>query len=199
MKIVGLTGGIASGKSTVSRWLAEAGAHIIDADLLAREVVAPGQPAFAAVVDHFGSGILKNDGTIDRDRLAAEVFADPKQKAVLERIIHPAVAEAMAARLAQIKATAPESIVVLDVPLLFEAGMDAGLDLVVMVDAPNVVQLHRLMKRNNLSRTEALARIGAQMPMAEKRRRADVVIDNSGSLASTRTQVEALWQRLTSS
>ncbi|MDD2605159.1 MAG: dephospho-CoA kinase, partial [Desulfobacteraceae bacterium] len=81
----------------------------------------------------------------------------------------------------------------------FEAGMDAGLDLVVMVDAPNVVQLHRLMKRNNLSRTEALARIGAQMPMAEKRRRADVVIDNSGSLASTRTQVEALWQRLTSS
>jgi dephospho-CoA kinase len=199
MKIVGLTGGIASGKSTVSRWLAEAGAHIIDADLLAREVVAPGQPAFAAVVDHFGSGILKNDGTIDRDRLAAEVFADPKQKAVLERIIHPAVAEAMAARLAQIKATAPESIVVLDVPLLFEAGMDAGLDLVVMVDAPDAVQLHRLMKRNNLSRTEALARIGAQMPMAEKRRRADVVIDNSGSLASTRTQVEALWQRLTSS
>jgi dephospho-CoA kinase len=199
MKIVGLTGGIASGKSTVSRWLAEAGAHIIDADLLAREVVAPGQPAFAAVVDHFGSGILKNDATIDRDRLAAEVFADPKQKAVLERIIHPAVAEAMAARLAQIKATAPESIVVLDVPLLFEAGMDAGLDLVVMVDAPDAVQLHRLMKRNNLSRTEALARIGAQMPMAEKRRRADVVIDNSGSLASTRTQVEALWQRLTSS
>ena len=198
MKIVGLTGGIASGKSTVSRLLAADGARIIDADVLARQVVAPGQPAFQAVVDHFGSGILNGDGAIDRDRLAAEVFADPAQKAALERIIHPAVAKAMAARLAEIEATAPRSIVVLDVPLLFEAGMDAGLDLVVVVDAPEAVQLERLMKRSGLSRSEALARIGAQMPMAEKRRRADVVIDNGGSLASTRSQVEALWHRLTS-
>ena len=198
MKIVGLTGGIASGKSTVSRLLAEAGAQVIDADILAREAVAPGQPAFAAVVDHFGSRILKSDGAIDRDRLAAEVFADPGQKAALERIIHPAVADAMAARLAEIQATAPRSIVVLDVPLLFETGMDTGLDLVVVVDAPEAVQLERLIKRNGLSRDEAQARIRAQMPMAEKRRRADVVIDNGGSLASMRTQVEALWRRLTS-
>jgi dephospho-CoA kinase len=196
MKIVGLTGGIASGKSTVSRLLAAAGARIIDADVLARQVVEPGQPAFAAVLDHFGSGILKSDGTIDRDRLAAEVFADPAQKAALEGIIHPAVAKAMAARLAEIEATAPRSIVVLDVPLLFEAGMDAGLDLVVVVDAPEVVQLERLMKRSGLSRDEALARVRAQMPMAEKRRRADVVIDNSGSLESTRSRVDALWRRL---
>jgi dephospho-CoA kinase len=198
MKLVGLTGGIASGKSTVSRMLADAGARIIDADVLARQVVAPGQPALAAVVDHFGSGVLKSDGTLDRDRLAAEVFADPSQKAALERIVHPAVAKAMKARLAKIEATAPRSIVVLDVPLLFEAGMDAGLDLVVMVDAPEMVQLERLMKRNGLSRAEALARIRAQMPMAEKRRRADEIIDNSGSLASTRCQVAALWHRLTS-
>ncbi|RLB97649.1 MAG: dephospho-CoA kinase [Deltaproteobacteria bacterium] len=196
MKIVGLTGGIASGKSTVSRLLAEAGARIIDADVLARQAVEPGQPAFAAVVEHFGSGVLKSDGTIDRDQLAAEVFADPGQKARLERIIHPAVAHAMAARLAEIEATAPESTVVLDVPLLFEAGMDAGLDLVVVVDAPEAVQLERLMKRSGLSRADALARIRSQMPMAEKRRRADVVIDNSGSLASTRSQVLALWRRL---
>ena len=196
MKVLGLTGGIASGKSTVSRLLAEAGARIIDADVLARQVVTPGRPAFQAVVDHFGSGILKSDGTIDRDRLAAEVFADPGQKAALERIVHPAVAEEMAARLAEIEATAPESVVVLDVPLLFEAGMDAGLDLVVVVDAPEAVQLERLIQRSGLSRSEALARIGAQMPMAEKRRRADVVIDNSGALASTRSQVAALWRRL---
>ncbi|HDI60485.1 MAG TPA: dephospho-CoA kinase [Desulfobacteraceae bacterium] len=196
MKLVGLTGGIASGKSTVSRLLAEAGARIIDADVLARQAVEPGQPAFAAVVEHFGSGVLKSDGTIDRDQLAAEVFADPGQKARLERIIHPAVAHAMAARLAEIEATAPESTVVLDVPLLFEAGMDAGLDLVVVVDAPEAVQLERLMKRSGLSRADALARIRSQMPMAEKRRRADVVIDNSGSLASTRSQVLALWRRL---
>ena len=196
MKLVGLTGGIASGKSTVSRLLAEAGARIIDADVLARQAVEPGQPAFAAVVEHFGSGVLKSDGTIDRDQLAAEVFADPGQKARLERIIHPAVAHAMAARLAEIEATAPESTVVLDVPLLFEAGMDAGLDLVVVVDAPEAVQLERLMKRSGLSRADALARIRSQMPMAEKRRWADVVIDNSGSLASTRSQVLALWRRL---
>ncbi|MBW2355699.1 MAG: dephospho-CoA kinase [Deltaproteobacteria bacterium] len=164
MKLVGLTGGIASGKSTVSRLLAEAGARIIDADVLARQAVEPGQPAFAAVVEHFGSGA--------------------------------AVAHAMAARLAEIEATAPESTVVLDVPLLFEAGMDAGLDLVVVVDAPEAVQLERLMKRSGLSRADALARIRSQMPMAEKRRRADVVIDNSGSLASTRSQVLALWRRL---
>lgn len=196
MKIVGLTGGIASGKSTVSRFLAAAGARIIDADALARQVVEPGRPAFQAVVERFGADILKGDGTIDRDRLAAAVFADPAQRAALEGIIHPAVARAMAALLAEIEATAPESVVVLDVPLLFEAGMEAGLDLVVVVDAPEAVQLERLMKRSGLSREEALARVRAQITMAEKRRRADVVIDNSGPLASTQSQVAALWRRL---
>jgi dephospho-CoA kinase len=196
MKIVGLTGGIATGKSTVARLLAEFGARIIDADALAREVVDRGHPAFDAVVARFGAAILKSDGTIDRDRLAARVFADPEEKAALERIVHPAVAEAMAARLADIEAADPHGVVVLDVPLLFEAKMDAGLALVVVVYAPEAKQMERLTRRNGLSRDDAQARIRAQMPMAEKRRRADVVIDNSGSLDATRSQTEALWRRL---
>jgi dephospho-CoA kinase len=196
MKIVGLTGGIATGKSTVSRILAEAGAQIIDADELARDAVRPGRPAWQAVVDHFGAGILRADGTIDRDRLGVMVFEDPECKAILEGIVHPAVAEAMAARLADIARSAPDSVVVLDVPLLYEAKMDAGLALVIVVYAPEDVQLQRLMQRNGLSPEEARARIGAQMPVAEKRRRADIVIDNSGAPEATRAQVLAVWRRL---
>jgi len=196
MKVVGLTGGIATGKSTVSTMLAEAGARIIDADELAREVVRPDLPAWEAVVAHFGPGILQADRTIDRDRLGALIFQDPGLKAVLERIVHPAVAEAMAARLAEFARNAPDSVLVLDVPLLYEAKMDAGLERVIVVYAPENVQLERLIRRNGLSRAEALARIGAQMPIAEKRRRADTVIDNSGSLAATGDQVRALWRDL---
>ncbi len=196
MNVVGLTGGIATGKSTVSRMLAAAGAYIIDADVLARDVVQPGLPAWNAVVKSFGRQILHEDQTIDRDRLAAVVFDDPQRKAELERIVHPAVGEAMAAQLAAIAASAPDSVVVLDVPLLYEAKMDAGLALVIVVYAPEAVQLERLILRNGLSREEARARIAAQMPIAEKRRRAGVVIDNSGSLESTRQQVQALWRKL---
>jgi dephospho-CoA kinase len=196
MRVVGLTGGIATGKSTVSKLLAAAGALIIDADQVARDVVRPGLPAWKSVVAQFGPGILTTDGGIDRDRLGAMIFNDPARKAALEQIIHPAVGAAMARQLAEIAENAPDSVVVLDVPLLYEAKMEAGLEGVIVVYAPDDIQLQRLMQRNGLSREDALARIAAQMPVAEKCRRADIVIDNSGSLEATRTQVAALWRRL---
>ena len=197
MKVVGLTGGIATGKSTVSRMLAEAGARIIDADRLARDVVQPGQPAWQAVANHFGPAILQPDGQIDRQRLGALIFHDPGQKAALNRIVHPAVFEAMARHLAAIEKQAPHSVVILDVPLLFESGMHQDLTEVIVVYAPESVQLQRLMARDGLARVEAAARIGAQMAIEEKRRRASVVIDNSGDPEATRAQVQRLWRRWT--
>ena len=197
MKVVGLTGGIATGKSTVSEMLAEVGARIIDADRLARDVVQPGLPAWQAVVDHFGPSILQADGQIDRQRLGTVIFHDPGQKAALDRIVHPAVFEAMARHLAAIEKQAPHSVVILDVPLLYESAMDRDLTEVIVVYAPESLQLQRLMMRNGLTREEAAARVGAQMSIEEKRRRASVVIDNSGDLEATRTQVQRLWCRWT--
>ena len=193
MKVIGLTGGIATGKSTVSRMLAEAGAHIIDTDQLAREVVEPGQPAWEAIVEHFGHAILLADGRIDRDRLGDIIFHDPAQKAVLDNIVHPAVFEAMARRLAQMEKQAPDGVAILDIPLLFETGMERNLAEVILVYAPETAQRERLMRRNGLSAEAAAARISAQMPIAEKRRRASIVIDNSGDLEGTRVQVAQLW------
>ncbi len=194
MKVIGLTGGIATGKSTVSRMLAEAGAHIIDADQLAREVVEPGLPAWEAIVEHFGRAILLADGRIDRQRLGDIIFHDPGQKAVLDNIVHPAVFEAMARRLACLEKTDPGGVAILDIPLLFETGMDRGLDEVILVYAPEAAQRERLMRRNELSAEAAGARIKAQMPIVEKRCRASIVIDNSGDLEGTRVQVAQLWR-----
>ena len=195
MKVIGLTGGIATGKSTVSRMLAAAGAHVVDADQLAREVVEPGQPAWEAIVEHFGRGILLADRRIDRERLGDMVFHDPAKKALLDRIVHPAVFDAMARRLARLEKEDPGGVAILDIPLLFETGKERGLDEVVLVYAPEAVQRERLMRRNGLSFEAAEARINAQMPIEEKRRRAAVVIDNSGDLEATRKQVERLWHR----
>ncbi len=195
MRVVGLTGGIATGKSTVARMLAEAGAHVVDADLLAREVVAPGRPAWEAIVARFGRGVLLADGQIDRERLAAIVFHDPDQRRALDRIVHPAVFEAMAQRLAVLETQDPEGVAILDIPLLFETGMDGNLAEVILVYAPEAVQHQRLMQRNGLSAEAAAARIKAQLPIEEKRRRAGVVIDNSGRLEATRAQVARLWRQ----
>lgn len=196
MIVVGLTGGIATGKSTVSEILAAAGAWIVDADRLAREAVRPGRPAWQAIVTHFGSEVLREGGEIDRERLSAVVFHEPAQKAVLDRIVHPAVFAAMADRLAALETEVPGGLVVLDVPLLFETGMDRDLDTVIVVYAPRQIQLERLIRRNGYTRDEALARIDAQMDIEEKRLRATLLIDNSGAIQETRRQTLAAYRRL---
>jgi dephospho-CoA kinase len=195
-KLAGLTGGIASGKSTASAMLAEAGAHIVDADHIAREVVQKGTPAWRAIVAHYGPRILRPDGQIDREALGALVFHDPDAKEALNRMVHPAVGEKMQAEIQRLAARYPEDLLVLDVPLLIESGWHAFLPLVILVYVPESVQKTRLMRRDGLSSTDAEARIRAQMPIEAKRAHADYIIDNSGSREATRRQVMAVYRRI---
>lgn len=196
MIIIGLTGGIASGKSTVARMLVEKGALLLDADAAAREVVLPGRPAWHEIREWLGDSITGAEGAIDRARLGALIFADPAARRRLEGIIHPRVMELFAARMEEIGQRHPGAIVIYDVPLLIEAGMDRLVDLVLLVHVPEEIQLSRLQARDNLSAAEALARMRAQMPLAEKRAHAHVIIENSGSLAETRRQLDRFWEDL---
>jgi dephospho-CoA kinase len=187
---VGLTGGIASGKSTVADLLAAHGAVIIDSDLLAREVVEPGTAGLAAVVDRFGTGVLAADGSLDRAALGRIVFADPSARADLEAIVHPLVR----ARAAGLAASAPAGAVVVQmIPLLVETGQAGNFDQVVVVDVEPAVQLARLQQRDGFSPAEATARVAAQAPRELRLRAADVVIDNSGSPEQLADAVERLW------
>jgi dephospho-CoA kinase len=191
---VGLTGGIASGKSLVAAELAARGATIIDADVLAREVVEPGTPALAAIIDRFGADVVQ-DGQLDRARLAQIVFADPLARRDLERIVHPAVR----ARAAELERAAGDAAVVVHViPLLVETGQQENFDLVVTVDADHETQVQRLMARNGFTRAEAEARIAAQASREERTLVADVVLDNTGSVTHLREQIDALWAELSS-
>ena len=191
---VGLTGGIASGKSMVAAELAARGAIIIDADVLAREVVEPGTPALAAIVDRFGMQVLK-DGQLDRSKLAEIVFADPIARRDLERIVHPAVRE----RAAELERAAGDAAVVVHViPLLVETGQHEDFDLVVTVDADHETQIQRLMARNGLTRAEAESRIAAQASREDRTRAADVVLYNTGSMTQLKQQIDALWTELSS-
>lgn len=190
---IGLTGGIASGKSAVADLLAARGAVIVDADVLAREVVEPGTPGLAAIERRFGAEVLRPDGTLDRAKLGAIVFSDAAARADLNEIVHPAVRR----RAAELTAAAPEGAVVVQViPLLVETGQADAFDLVVLVDADPAVQLGRLMLRNGLSRADAEARVAAQASRAERLAAADVVLDNDGDLAALESQVDALWRCL---
>lgn len=190
---VGLTGGIASGKSTVAAMLAARGAVVIDADVLAREVVATGTPGLAAVVDRFGDGILTTSGELDRPALGRIVFADPKARADLEAIIHPAVR----ARADELAAAAPaDAVVVMMIPLLVETGQQDSFDLVVVVDLPVELQLARLRQRDGLDPEAATARIAAQASRTDRLAVADVVIDNSATQDLLVPQVDRLWSRL---
>jgi dephospho-CoA kinase len=191
---VGLTGGIASGKSIVAAELAARGAIIIDADVLAREVVEPGTPALAAIVDRFGLQVLK-DGQVDRSRLAEIVFADPIARRDLERIVHPAVRE----RAAELERAADDAAVVVHViPLLVETGQHEDFDIVVTVDADHETQVQRLMARNGFTRAEAESRIAAQATREDRTRAADVVLYNTGSMTQLKQQIDALWTELSS-
>ena len=194
--LVGLTGGIASGKSIVSRQLAELGCRLVDADILAREVVAPGEPAWHAIVEEFGPEVARPDRQLDRKRLGALVFADPARRKVLEAITHPAIAARRETILEGLAAERFDGVVVLDVPLLIEVGGAARVDRVVLVYAEPEVQLARLMGRDGFDRGEAERRVASQMPLAEKVRHAHFVIDNSGTPEETAAQVRAVHAAL---
>ncbi len=196
MAVIGLTGGIASGKSTVAGMLTAEGAEIIDADLLARQAVQPGRAAYKAVVAAFGSQVVAKGGQLDRQRLGALVFADDARRKQLEGLIHPFVREETEKKRLEIARRRPGALIVLDVPLLFESEMDRGLTEIVVVYVPRDLQLERLMKRDGLSEGEAQTRIAAQLDLEIKRRRATRVIDNSGSRDETRCQVAALYRDL---
>lgn len=190
---MGLTGGIGSGKSEVARRLAAQGAAVIDADLIAREVVAPGTPGLAEVAEAFGPGILGPDGSLDRDRLGEVVFADPALLAKLNSIVHPRVRERM---LALEQAVPAGAIVVQDVPLLAENGLSGLYDVVVVVDATPRVQAERLVRERGMTRQQAAARMAAQASREERLAIATIVIDNSGSLAELDRVVGELWAEL---
>ena len=191
MIVVGLTGGIATGKTTVADMLRRHGATIIDTDQLSREVTAPGAPAFDDIVQAFGPNLLTDHGTLDRKRLGSLVFADPDLRGRLERITHPRIRDELRRRLAELRsASHPPQVVIAVIPLLFETGAERDVDVTVAVVAPDAEQARRLMARDGLSRPDAEARVRAQMPVDEKRRRADFVIDASGTLEETATQTQ---------
>ncbi|MGA5562556.1 dephospho-CoA kinase [Streptomyces platensis] len=190
---VGLTGGIGAGKSEVSRLLASYGAVIVDADKIAREVVEPGTPGLAAVVEEFGVDILASDGTLDRPKLGGIVFSDPGKLKALNAIVHPLVG----ARSAELEASAgPDAVVVHDVPLLTENGLAPLYDLVVVVDAAPHTQLDRLVRLRGMAEDEAKSRMAAQATREQRLAVADLVIDNDGPLEALEPQVRAVWERL---
>ena len=196
MIVVGLTGGVATGKSTVAKMFKQCGAVVIDADELARDVVKPGKPAWHAIVNTFGKTILTSDRTINRQALGAVVFNNRVKLRRLERIIHPRVARQQVKLTRQAVRNDPKAVVIYDVPLLFEVGIDKRVDKIIVVSADQETQLARLKKRNGLSRAEALRRIRSQMPLAKKIQRTDHVLDGTLSRTSLRRQVGRLLKSL---
>ena len=197
VRVLGLTGGIATGKSLVARTFQELGAVVVDADELAHQVTAPGEPALEEIREAFGPQVFTPSGQLDRRALGRVVFGNAELRRRLEQIVHPRVRERLEEVVARLKAT-EVPLIVLEIPLLFETGepLLRLIDRVVVVTAPEAVQLQRLMARNGFTDEEARARIGAQMPLALKVARADYVIDNGGSPEETRRQVEHLWEAL---
>lgn len=192
---VGLTGNIASGKSTVARVWQRLGAPVIDADVLARRAVAPGSVGLRRIVETFGPGVLDEAGRLDRAALRDIVFRDPEARAKLEAIVHPEVGRLRREEEARLEA-AGEKIVVHDIPLLFEAGLDEEFDAIVLVDASERVRLERLVRDRGLPEDEARRMIDAQMPSSQKRDRADYVIENEGTLEALERAAEEVWREL---
>jgi len=198
MFVCGLTGGIAAGKSVVSRRLAEGGAAVVDADLLAREVVAPGTPGLRAVVDRFGPGVLAADGSLDRPALGAVVFSDPDARRDLEAITHPAVRALSSRRMLEAVRDDPARVVVYDVPLLVETRGRDEFDVVVVVHAPAEQRVERLVQLRGMTEQEARRRVASQATDDERLAVADLVVDSSGSLEQTLEQADAVLDRLRS-
>jgi len=194
---LGLTGGIASGKSTVSAMLVRLGAKLVDADQVAREVVLPGEPALMQLSKQFGPDILMSDGSLDRQALGRIVFTPDKQKLKeLEAILHPAIRARMHKQMDAYLAEEPDRLVIADIPLLFETGQEALYDAVLLVYVPKAIQLERLMAREGMTAEDAKVRIELQMDMEEKKQRADYIIDNSSTLEHTQRQIENIWREL---
>ena len=193
MRVLGLTGGIGSGKSVVASMLSGLGATVIDADQLARDIVEPGQPALQEIAAAFGQEILQPDGRLNRGKLADIIFADPAARARLDSITHPRIQRLMEDAIAA-RRDRP-GVLVLDIPLLFENERRAVVERTIVVWVDAATQRRRLVERDGLTQAQARQRIAAQMPLDEKRARADHVIDNSGSLEDTRRQVEAIYRR----
>ncbi len=194
--LVGLTGGIGTGKSTVSRMFRDLGCLIVDADLLAREVVEPGEPAYDKIVAEFGKQILEADGRIDRKKLGALVFADPAKRKRLEEFTHPEIRRRQAGVLAELVTEGFEGLVVFDAALLVETGGAQNTDRLVVVSANEATQLKRLVLRDGISEAEARRKLGSQMPLALKVRQAHHVVDNSGTPEETERQVRHVYQAL---
>jgi dephospho-CoA kinase len=193
---IGLTGGIACGKSTVAAMLTQRGARLVDADRIAREVVLPGTSTLAAVAERFGQAVLMPDGTLNRKRLGAIVFADETARRDLEALLHPPIRALMRERKERFELEAPDKLVVVDIPLLYESRLESMVDRVMVVYCPRNVQLQRLLERDGLTPMQADERLAAQLPIDYKRERADIVIDNSGSLEQTERQVDEFWSSL---
>ena len=196
MVIAGLTGGIATGKSTVSSILREAGAIIIDADAIARDAVKKDLPAWHEIVRIFGKEILLPDGEIDRIRLGDIIFRDASKKETLNKIVHPHVIQKVAELIEAIGKESPDSTVILDVPLLIEAGMDKGMEDVVLVYTPEHIQIKRLVERDGISDEDALLRVRSQMPIEKKREFSTIIIDNSGTMAATKKRALEVFDSL---
>ena len=194
MLLVGLTGGIGSGKSTVARMLEERGAVVFDADLLAREAVEPGTPGHTAVIERFGADVLAPGGELDREALASIVFADPSARRDLEQIVHPEVRRLFAEGSEAYRDT--DRIVVFSAPLLVESGMHTAFEILVVVSATVATQIERLMRQRGMSEASIRARIDAQAPLEDKAAVADFLVDNGGTLAELESQVERLWHDL---
>ncbi len=192
---IGLTGGIATGKSFVLGVLREMDCEVMDADQTAREVVEPGQPAFEEIVAHFGHEIVGENGKLNRVKLGAIVFNDADQREKLNSIIHPKVFEAQARWMAEVERRNPQAIVIIDAALMIETGSYRRFDKIVVVHCEPEIQLQRLMARNNLTQEEAMARISAQMPSAEKLKFADYAINTSQGYEDTRRQIESLYEQ----
>ncbi len=193
---VGLTGGIASGKSTVSEAFARLGAKVLDADEVAREVVLPGKPAWTKLRHTFGSEFFHPDGRLNRNKLRRLVFANPEERSKLNAIVHPEVMKEINSRFEQLTSSAQDAVVLVDIPLLIEVGVAHRFDKVVVVYANESVQVMRLMQRDGLSREEARQALSVQIDLRGKAKKADFVIDNSGTPGETQAQVEKVWQEL---
>ncbi|CAG7644874.1 Dephospho-CoA kinase [Paenibacillus solanacearum] len=190
---IGLTGGIACGKSTVSSMLVRRGALLVDADQIAREVVEPGTPVLASVIERFGADLLLPDGSLHRKKLGERIFGDQEARKALEGLLHPPIRATMRARMEAYAASDPDKLVVVDVPLLYESKLQGMFQQVMVVYIPRELQLQRLMGRDKLTQEQAEKRLASQMPIEEKRALADYVIDNSGSLEDTERQIDKFW------
>ncbi|OQX28390.1 MAG: dephospho-CoA kinase [Desulfobacteraceae bacterium IS3] len=194
--LLGVTGGIATGKSTVTRMLKEMGAAVIDMDVIARQVVEPGKPALQDIVGYFGKEVLQSDGSLDRKKVSKIVFNDPEKRKKLESFTHPRIYEEFFRQVNVIVENNPNAVIQAEVPLLIEMNLQHLFDKIILVYAPREEQIRRLTKRDNISEAEAIQILAAQLPIAEKVKYADFVIENQGDPEHTGKQVKELWERL---